>query len=133
MSDTHAGASPEARPPRAELWHCEVHGLQRGACCEAATLAVSAPVSARVPPGEAPAAPTPSEPRETIAITPANNCAHCWHQWGSASGGAGAGTFEASGTNRCCRCGVFQTYAYRGVFEPPQHGPFYAEIVSQNI
>ena len=58
------------------------------------------------------------------------NCVHCWHQWGTASGGVGSdGSYSSSGMLRCCHCGAVQHYAFSGTARPPEkHGRFFAEI-----
>jgi len=57
-------------------------------------------------------------------------CAHCWHGYGPRSGGVSSdGLIMSCGRRRCCRCGLIESYEYKGKMDPQQHGPFYREIV----
>ncbi len=55
-------------------------------------------------------------------------CEHCWHQWGTASGGIGGDESWERGTKRCCHCGESKTYELHWHSAAKKHGPYYAEI-----
>lgn len=70
---------------------------------------------------------TPEPPAPTPSAT---TCNHCWHQWGSASGGVSSEGSWSKGTNRCCHCGAFDHYEFTTkAAPPPAHGPYYLDIV----
>lgn len=61
-------------------------------------------------------------------------CGHCWHDYGPQSGGVSSTEVTRRGTRRCCHCGATVGYDERiELVPPPQHGPYYRDILNYSI